>query len=159
MEAVAEELRKEGITLLESTRFLSSVLLPKGILTRRAPSEQEVEDIRFGREIARAIASLRIGQTVVMRAGTVLAVEAAEGTDEAIRRGGSLGRGGVVVVKVSRPDQDPRFDLPVVGLGTMASLKAAQATALALDAGKTLLLDREEVVGEADKAGIAIVSD
>ena len=158
LEAVAEELKREGILIHECTRFLSSILLPKGVLTARVPNEQEWEDIRFGREIAKAIASLRIGQTVVVKNRTILAVESAEGTDEAIRRGGRLGRGGVVV-KVSRPDQDLRFDLPVVGKGTVEALEEAKATALALDAGRTFLLDGQEVKRSADEAGIAIVAD
>ncbi len=159
LEGVAEELRKEGITLHEIPRFLSSIVLQKGILTRRGPNEEEWRDIHFGRGIAKAIAALRIGQTVVVKAGTILAVEAAEGTDEAIKRGGDLGRGGIVVVKVSRPDQDLRFDLPVVGLGTVTALCEARATALALDAGRTLLLDKDDVVREAEAAGITIVAD
>lgn len=159
LEGVAEELQREGITLHESPRFLSSVVLQKGILTRRGPNEQEWRDVYFGRGIAKALATLRVGQTVVVKAGTILAVEAAEGTDETIKRGGALGRGGVVVVKVSKPDQDLRFDPPVVGLGTVAALRKANATALALDAGKTLLLDKEEVVKEADAAGMTIVAE
>lgn len=159
LEAVAEELEKEGILIHPCTRFLSSLLLPKGVLTARVPNEREWADIHFGREIAKAIAQLRIGQTVVVKNRTILAVESAEGTDETIRRGGRLGFGRVVVVKVSRPDQDLRFDLPVVGEGTVEALKEAQATALALDADRTLLLDSQEVKRLADEAGIAIVAN
>jgi len=159
LEAIAQELGKEGIILHETTRFLSSLLLPEGVLTSRVPSEREWEDIRFGREIAKAIASLRIGQTVIVKEKAVLAVESAEGTDETIRRGGALGRRGVVVVKVSRPDHDMRFDLPVVGKETVEAMEEAGAIALAVDAGKTLALDLEGMVGLANATGIAIVAD
>lgn len=159
MEGVAQELEKEGITLLECTRFLRSVLMERGVLSRRAPTEAEWEDIRFGREIARVVAGLKIGQTVVVKNGTVLAVEAIEGTDQAVRRGAELGRGGVVVVKTCRPDHDFRFDVPVVGPTTMATLREVGGTALAVEAGRTLLLDREEALALADEAGIAIVAD
>lgn len=156
---VGDVLQGEGITLHDCRRFLSSVVLRKGLLTARAPSAQEQQDISFGRELARAIAQLRIGQTVVVKRRAVLAIEAIEGTDAAIRRGGQLGNGGVVVVKVGRPDQDMRFDLPVVGPETVTALEDAGATALALDADQTLMLDREKVVAAADRLGLAIVAD
>ncbi len=156
---LGDVLAKEGITLHDCRRFLSSVVLRKGQLTARAPSPEEQRDISFGREIARAIAHLRIGQTVVVKRRAVLAVEGIEGTDAAIRRGGALGNGKVVVVKVGRPDQDMRFDLPVVGPDTVAALEEAGATALALDADHTLMLDQEKVVMTADRLGLAIVAD
>ena len=156
---VGDVLIKKGITLHDCRRFLSSIVLRKGLLTARAPSSLEQQDISFGRELARAIAALRIGQTVVVKRQTVLAVEAIEGTDAAIRRGGTLGNGGVVVVKVGRPDQDMRFDLPVIGPETVVALEDAGATALALDADHTLMLDREKVVAAADRLGLAIVAD
>lgn len=159
MEAVAHELEKEGITLLECTRFLTSVLVERGILSRRSPTEAEWEDIRFGREIARSVAALKVGQTVVVKNGTVLAVEAIEGTDAAVRRGAALGRGGVVVVKACRPDHDFRFDVPVVGPTTVETLRDVEGKALAMEAGRTLLLDREKALALADDAGIAIVAD
>ncbi len=157
--AVADALTKEGITLHDCRRFLSSIVLRKGVLTARPPGPEELRDISFGRELARTIATLRIGQTVVVKRRTVLAIEAIEGTDAAIRRGGALGNGGVVVVKVGRPDQDMRFDLPVVGPETVAALEEAGATALALDADHTLMLDQEKVVTAADRLGIAIIAD
>jgi DUF1009 family protein len=135
------------------------VVLRKGVLTARAPGVEEQRDISFGREIARAIAGLRIGQTVVVKRRTVLAVESIEGTDATIRRGGALGKGGVVVVKVGRPDQDMRFDLPVVGPDTVAALEEAGATALGLDADQTLMLERDRVMTTADRLGLAIVAD
>jgi DUF1009 family protein len=157
--ALGDMLTKEGIILHDCRRFLASVVLRKGLLTARAPTFEEQQDIAFGRKLARAIAALSIGQTVVVKGLTVLAVEAIEGTDAAIRRGGALGNGGVVVVKVGRPDHDMRFDLPVVGPDTLAALKEAGATALALDADQTLMLDQERVVATADQLGLAIVAD
>jgi len=159
LSALGDVLTTEGITLHDCRRFLSSVVLRKGLLTARAPTFEEQQDIAFGRKLARAIAALSIGQTVVVKGRTVLAVEAIEGTDAAIRRGGALGNGGVVVVKVGRPDHDMRFDLPVVGPDTLAALKEAGATALALDADQTLMLDQERVVATADQLGLAIVAD
>jgi DUF1009 family protein len=159
MEAVADELQKEGVSLLECTEFLTEVLVEHGVHTRRAPTAQEWEDIRFGQEVARTIAQLKIGQTVVVKNGTVLAVEAIEGTDTAVRRGAELGRGGVVVIKVCRPDHDFRFDVPVIGLGTISVLREVGGTALAVEAKRTLLLDREEALALADEAGIAVVAD
>lgn len=159
LEAIADALAAEGIRVLETPRFLGPLLVPAGRLTRRGPTAREQQDIAFGREIARQIAALRIGQTVVLKHGTVLAVESVEGTDAAIRRGGELGRGGVVVVKVSRPDQDLRFDLPTVGPETLSALRDASATALALEAGRTLLLDRDRFVAGADGLDLAVVVD
>lgn len=158
LEAIVESLGDEGIRILETPPFLTPLLVPAGLLTRRAPSEQERRDIALGREVARQIAGLRIGQTVVLRTGTVVAVESVEGTDAAIRRGGQLARGGVVVVKVAREDQDLRFDLPTVGPETLAALRDAGATALALDAGRTLVLDRERFVSGADALKLAVVA-
>jgi len=159
LEAAVQVLEGEGIHILETPRFLRSVLLPAGKLTRRGLSREERRDVELGREIARQIAALRIGQTVVLKRGTVLAVESVEGTDAAIRRGGELGRGGVVVVKVSRRDQDLRFDLPTIGVDTLAALREAEATALALDAGRSLLLDRDAFVAGADALDLAVVAD
>lgn len=158
MEAVANELQKEGVSLLDCTQFLSGVLVEQGVLTRRGPTTEEWEDIRFGQEVARTVAQLKIGQTVVVKRGTVLAVEAIEGTDAAVRRGAELGQKGVVVVKACRPDHDFRFDVPVVGLRTIAVLHEVGATALAMEAKRTLLLDREEALALADEVGIAVVA-
>lgn len=158
MDAVAQELNREGISLLDCTRFLTQVLVEPGVLTRRAPTAQEWKDIRFGQEVARTVAQSKIGQTVVVKNGTVLAVEAIEGTDAAIKRGAELGKGGVVVVKVCRPDHDFRFDVPVIGLTTIAILRDVGGTALAVEAKRTLLLDREQAIAIADEAGITVVS-
>ena len=159
LEAIVETLATEGIRVLETPQFLGPLLLKSGRLTRRVPTAQEQRDIALGREVARQIATLRVGQTVVMKHGTVLAVESVEGTDAAIRRGGELGQGGVVVVKVSRPDQDLRFDLPTVGPETLSALRDASATALALDAERTLLVERESFVAEADALDLTVVAD
>jgi len=158
LEAIVETLGGEGIRILETPPFLTPLLLQAGLLTRRAPSEQERRDITLGREVAHQIAGLRIGQTVVLKNGTVVAVESVEGTDAAIRRGGQLARGGVVVVKVARADQDLRFDLPTVGPDTLAALRDAGATALALDADRTLVLDRERFVSGADALNLSVVA-
>src|SRR5574341_545156 len=159
LEALVEALAAEGIRVLETPRFLGPLLVPAGRLTRRGPTAREQQDIGLGRHIARQVAALRIGQTVVLKHGTILAVESVEGTDAAIRRGGELGQGGVVVVKVCRPDQDLRFDLPTVGPETLSALRDASATAFALDAGRTLLLDRDKFVTGADDLDLAVVAD
>ena len=159
LEAIVETLATEGIRVLETPQFLGPLLLKSGRLTRRVPTAQEQRDIALGREVARQIATLRVGQTVVVKHGTVLAVESVEGTDAAIRRGGELGQGGVVVVKVSRPDQDLRFDLPTVGPETLSALRDASATGLALDAERTLLVERESFVAEADALDLTVVAD
>jgi hypothetical protein len=159
MEAVAQELERAGISLLECTRFLSGSLVEEGVLTRRTPTAREWEDIRFGQQVARTVAHAKIGQTVVVKNGTVLAVEAVEGTDAAVRRGAELGREGVVVVKACRPDHDFRFDVPVIGPTTIAVLREVQGTALAVEAKRTLLLDREQALSLADEAGITVVAN
>ncbi len=159
LEAIVDALAAEGIQVLETPRFLGPLLLQAGRLTRRTPTAREQRDIDLGRGIARQMAALHIGQTVIVKHGTVLAVESVEGTDAAVRRGGELGRGGVVVVKVSRVDQDLRFDLPTIGAETLSPLRDASATALALDAGRTLLLDRDRFVDGANELDLAVVAD
>jgi UDP-2,3-diacylglucosamine hydrolase len=157
LRAVAGELEKEGIKVLESTLYLQHLLFPKGILTRKKPSSSHLEDIRFGWKMARAVGSLDIGQCVVVRDRTVLAVEAIEGTDAAIKRGGKLAGKKAVVVKVKKPNQDFRFDLPSIGKETIESMKNVKASVLAVEAGQALLFDKENVIKLADKAGIIIV--
>jgi UDP-2,3-diacylglucosamine hydrolase len=155
--AVARVLEGEGIRLVDSTVFLKPLLPEPGVLTRRAPNEHEAEDIAYGLGIARQIAGMDIGQTVVIANCACVAVEAMEGTDETIARAARLAPGRpIVVVKVSKPRQDMRFDVPVVGLPTIEQMKNAGATALALDAGRTLLFDRAQLIERADAAGIAI---
>jgi UDP-2,3-diacylglucosamine hydrolase len=157
LRAIAGELEKEGILVRESTLYLKQLLFPRGVLTRKGPSASQMEDIRFGWQVARAIGAQDIGQCVVVRDRTVLAVEAIEGTDATIRRGGLLAGGQAVVVKVKKPDQDSRFDLPAIGLQTIATMQEAGAALLAVETGQALLFDGEEVMRQADAAGIAIV--
>jgi hypothetical protein len=159
LEAIADALEGEGIRVLETPAFLGPLVVRAGVLTRRAPSAGERKDIALGRDVARQVAALRIGQTVVVKRGTVVAVESVEGTDAAIRRGGELARGRVVVVKVARPDQDLRFDLPTIGPETLTALRDARATVLAVEAGRTLLLERERFVAEANAAKLAVVAE
>ena len=155
--AVAKMLEDQGIQLVDSTAFLQPLLPEPGVLTRRAPDEREAADIAYGHEIARQIAGLDLGQTVVVRDRACVAIEAMEGTDETIERAGRIAAGRpLVVVKVSKPGQDMRFDVPVVGVPTIEVMKRAGATALAIDARRTLLIDREQMVAAADAAGIAI---
>jgi UDP-2,3-diacylglucosamine hydrolase len=158
LRAVADELESEGLIVRESTLYLDNLLSPEGVLTKRRPSEDERRDIEFGWQIAKEIGRMDIGQTVVVKDQAVLAVEAIEGTDEAIRRGGRLCGKGAVVVKICKPKQDLRFDLPAVGTQTIMTMKEVNASCLAIEAGKTIILDREAVIGGAEKAGISIVA-
>jgi DUF1009 family protein len=158
LRAVAEELEKSGIEVVSSTVCLPGLTAETGCLTRRRPTRREEQDIRFGWQMAKALGQLDIGQCVVVRRRTVLAVEAIEGTDEAIARGGKLACGEAVVVKVSKPGQDMRFDVPAVGLGTVKTMADARCSALALEAGKTLIFDRSDMIASANECGITIVS-
>ncbi len=158
LRAVAAELESEGITVRESTLYLDNILAPAGILTRRKPSKDERLDIEFGWQMAKEIGKLDIGQTVVVKDQAVLAVEAIEGTDEAIRRGGRLCGKGAVVVKICKPQQDLRFDLPAIGMQTIQTMKEVKASCLAVEAGKTIIFDQKEIAAEADRSGIAIVA-
>lgn len=157
LNALADEFITEGIHVCDSTTFLDTLLPEKGVLTSRRPNDEEMLDIRYGQEIAKQIAGLDIGQTVVVKNRAILAVEAIEGTDMAILRGGQLGKGDVIVVKVARPLQDMRFDIPTIGTDTIRNLMAARSKCLAFEQRKTLLLDREEVIAMANEAGIAIM--
>src|SRR5712692_8018394 len=155
--AVARVLEDEGIRLVDSTLFLKPLLPEPGVLTRRAPSEREAADIAYGLGVARQIAEMDVGQTVVICDQSCVAVEAMEGTDETIARAARIASGKpLVVVKVSKPGQDMRFDVPVIGLPTIEQMRGAGATALAVDAGRTLLFDRAQLIELADAAGIAI---
>jgi UDP-2,3-diacylglucosamine hydrolase len=167
--AVAKVLADEGIVLENSTSLLEPLLAKAGVLTERAPSGQEKQNIEYGRAVARHLAQYDIGQTVIIAETACVAVEAMEGTDVAIERAGqlmgSLGSGpstlsrALTVVKIAKPNQDMRFDVPVIGLKTIAVMKRAAATCLALDAGRCLLLDGDAILGSADAAGIAIVAE
>ena len=167
--AVAKVLEDEGIALMSSTAFLEPMLAAEGVLTARAPDETERGDIAYGLRVARGIAGFDLGQTVVIAAGACVAVEAMEGTDATIARAGALFvemadeastlQRRLTVVKVAKPGQDMRFDVPVVGLPTIEAMRAAGATCLCVEAGRTLLFDREAMVKAADVAGIAIVGE
>jgi DUF1009 family protein len=154
---LAKELEREGIVICESTFGLEGILVEEGSLTARTPSEKEWEDIRYGWEVAHDIGRLDIGQCVVIKDRVVVAVEAVEGTDGAIKRGGDLAKGGAVVVKRSKPQQDLRFDLPAVGPRTIEVMASVKASVLAIEAGRTILLDREIMLEKAKSARIAIV--
>ncbi|MGA2899772.1 MAG: UDP-2,3-diacylglucosamine diphosphatase LpxI [Candidatus Acidiferrales bacterium] len=155
--AIAGVLGEEGIELVNSTKFLGPLLPEAGVLTKRAPNESEAADIAYGHKVARQIAGLDLGQMVVVRDRACVAIEAMEGTDETIERAARITGGQkLVVVKVSKPLQDMRFDVPVVGLKTIEVMRKANATALAIDAGRTLLFDRDDLIRAADDAGIAI---
>jgi UDP-2,3-diacylglucosamine hydrolase len=157
LRAVATALEGEGIKVLESTTYLNHLLFPEGVLTKKKPSEEQRLDIIFGWQNARAIGKLDIGQCVVVRDRTVLAVEAIEGTDATILRGGKLAKEKAVVVKVKKPGQDYRFDLPATGLTTIKTLSDVKGAVLAVEAGYSLIFDRKEMIAEADRAGIVVV--
>ncbi len=157
LSGIADYLHDQGVDVLDSTVFLKEALPGPGVLGRKTPSKQVMEDIRFGFSVAKAIAGLDIGQTAVVKKKAVLAVEAIEGTDSAIRRGGELGNGKVVVVKVAKPNQDMRFDVPAVGLKTLKELIAVHAEAFGFEAGKTIFMDQNEFVERANHKGIALV--
>lgn len=157
LSAVADYLDGEGIRILDSTTLVKDRMPGSGLLGRHKPSKEVMEDIRFGFELAKAIASLDIGQTVVVKKKAAIAVEAIEGTDEAIRRGGKLASGRITVVKVAKPKQDLRFDVPAVGMNTLRELKDAEAAAFAFEANRTIFLDQEEFIEGADACTIAVV--
>lgn len=157
LQAVIAEFAKEGLAIVEQTRVLGTLLTPAGVLGTRAPSAREWEDIRFGFAQAKQLAAMDIGQTLVVRKRTVLAVEAVEGTDLAIQRGCRFGRRGAIVVKVSRPQQDMRFDIPTVGPQTLREVIAGQATVLAVEAGSTFIIRLPELQAAAVAHRIALV--
>ena len=157
LRAFAMALEKEGIKVLESTIYLQHLLFPAGVLTKKKLSGPQRQDIVFGWQNARAIGKLDIGQCVVVRDCTVLAVEAIEGTDAAILRGGMLAKEKAVVVKVKKPGQDFRFDLPATGLTTIKTLQQVRGAVLAVEAGQSLLFDKEAMIAEANRAGIVVV--
>jgi UDP-2,3-diacylglucosamine hydrolase len=153
---VADALAREGITLLPSTAFLGDQMAAAGAMTRRRPSGDEARDIEYGERVARALGGMDLGQTVAVKDRAAVALEAMEGTDEVIRRAGGIAGAGVVVVKVAKPRQDMRFDVPVVGRGTLAAMVEAGARVLAVDAVRTLLIDKAEFLAEADDRAIAV---
>ena len=154
---IADEMAREGIELIDSTHFIKDQLAPAGAMTKRTPNETEQENIGYGLHIASEIARLDLGQTIVVRAKACVAIEAMEGTDATIRRAGELAKGKLTVVKVAKPDQDMRFDVPVVGVPTVETMIEAGATCLSVTAGKTLVFDRDAMVSLANKHKIAII--
>ncbi|HWQ61207.1 MAG TPA: UDP-2,3-diacylglucosamine diphosphatase LpxI [Negativicutes bacterium] len=158
MLAFVRELAGEGIGVLDQTALIRALMPAPGLIARRVPTAEEEADMEFGLRMAREIGALDIGQTVVAKNRAVLAVEAIEGTDACIRRGGQLGRGGAVVAKVAKPSQDLRFDVPAVGTDTIKAMIESGAAALVIEAGRTLLVDRDKVVALADANNIAIVA-
>jgi len=154
---VADVLHDNGIELLHSTAFLQPLMAREGVLTSRTPTDAERADLDFGYRVADTIAGLDIGQTIAVKSAAVVAVEAMEGTDAVIARAGQLAGAGVVVVKVAKPNQDMRFDVPVVGVSTIAAMQAAGARVLSVDAARTLMIDGDAIVAAANEAGIAIV--
>ena len=157
LRAVARSIESEGITVRESTLYLEHLLFPKGILTKKKPTREQWKDIEFGWQNARAVGRLDIGQCVVVRDCTVVAVEAIEGTDATIKRGGTLAKEKAVVVKLKKPNQDFRFDLPATGIGTIESIQGVKGALLAVEAGQSLLFDREKMIAAADRAGIVVI--
>jgi DUF1009 family protein len=151
-------LEKEGITILASTFLLPELVAKKGCWTKRKPTRFEKENISLGWQIAKEIGKIDIGQSVVMGNGSVLAVEAIDGTDATIRRGAALGHGEAIVVKICKPSQDERFDMPAVGVQTIETMSEAGARALAIEAGKAVVFDREEMIALADRCGIAVIA-
>lgn len=157
LRALAAELERDGITICESTFGLEGILVTEGTLTSRQPTKKEWIDIRYGWEVAKETGRLDIGQCVVVKDRTIVAVEAVEGTDEAIKRGGTLAKDGVVVVKRCKPQQDLRFDLPAVGPRTIEVMHSVKASVLAVEAGRSVILDRAQLISQAEEAGIAVI--
>jgi len=157
--AVAEELESEGMKVIDSTTFLQPLIAREGVLTKRAPNKHEIADIEYGLHVAVELTRLNLGQTIVVKNQAVVAVEAMEGTDATIRRAAELVRGrALTVVKVARTDQDMRFDVPVIGLNTVETLRTCNVTAISLTAEKTLIFDRDETIASANQNRIAIIA-
>ncbi len=158
LSAIADYLEQKGIRVIDSTTYLNNALPEEGVLTKRQPTKKEWEDIAFGFQMAKQVAGLDIGQTVVVKERCVVAVESIDGTDETIRRGGRLAEKGAVVVKVARPKQDMRFDVPAVGLETINSAVASGISAIAIEAGRTIFFDGKDAIQIANQHKLAIVS-
>ena len=156
--AVADRLEAEGLRLIDSTFLLEKHLAPKGVLTHRAPTLSELSDVEFGRTIAKVMGGVDVGQSVVVREKAIVAIEAMEGTDQTILRGGRIAKEGAVIIKMSKPQQDLRFDVPVIGPRTVRAMIKANAKCLAIEAGKTLIIDRAKTVKLANKAKICIMA-
>jgi DUF1009 family protein len=157
LRGLAAELERSGLVVGDSVQYLGALMAKPGPMTAKRPTSDEQADIEYGWEVAKSVGRLGIGQCVVVKHKVILAVEATEGTDETIRRGGRLAHGGAVVIKVSKPGQDHRFDLPTIGPGTVAVMVEAGASVIAVEAGRSLLLDRDDLLRGADRSGIAVV--
>jgi DUF1009 family protein len=158
LKAYVEEIEKEGLTILDSITLIKDFLPTEGCLTKKEPTESEMENINYGWERAKKIAGMDIGQTIVVKNKTVVAVESIEGTDYTIKRGGHYGKEGIIVIKVAKPKQDNRFDVPVIGLDTIDILIEVKAAAIVIDAGKTIFLDSKKSIEKAEKHGLMIVA-
>ena len=156
--AIVDELAKDGISVLDQTKYLKPLMPGPQVFTKKKPTEAQMADVAFGFEAAKAIGAIDLGQTVVVKDQAVMAVEAIEGTDACIKRGGSLARGGAVVVKTAKPGQDTRFDMPAVGLTTLSSMEESGCAVLAIEAWHTLFAEKEAVLQEANKKGIVILA-
>ena len=156
MLAIVEELEKEGLAVADQTKYMRSLMPSVGVMTNRQPTEVEKLDIRFGFTLAKQMGALDIGQTVVVKEQAAMAIEAIEGTDECIKRGGALGREGAVVVKTAKPNQDVRFDVPAVGMKTLESMIAGNCKVLAMEAKRTIFVEQEAVLQKANELGIVI---
>jgi DUF1009 family protein len=157
LRGLAAELERSGLVVGDSVQYLSALMATPGPMTAKRPTAEEQDDIKYGWEVAKAVGRLGIGQCIIVKHKVILAVEAAEGTDETIRRGARLAHGGAVVIKVSKPGQDQRFDLPTIGAATVTVMAESGASVIAVEAGRSLLLDRDELLSQADRAGIAVV--
>lgn len=155
---VVQVLNRNGFEVLDTTLLLKEFLAPRGTLTKRGPTQQELADIEFGKTIAKAMGGLDVGQTVVVKEKAIVAIEAMEGTDQCILRGGRIAQQGAVVVKTSKPAQDSRFDVPVIGPRTIQNMAKTRCSCLSIESGKTLVIDQDQCVQLANKAGIGIVS-
>lgn len=158
MLAIVEELAKDGISVLDQTKYLKPLMPGPQVFTKKQPTEEQMRDVAYGFCTAKMLGGMDIGQTVVVKNQAVMALEAIEGTDACIRRGGELGRGGAVVVKTAKPKQDTRFDVPAVGMQTLRSMMESGCTVLAIEAYRTLFAEKEEVIREADRKGIIVMS-
>lgn len=156
--AIGEKLKERGMELMDSTVLIKDYLAPRGTLTQRAPTVQELADIEFGRNLAKLMGGIDVGQTVVVKDKAIVAVEAMEGTDRTILRGGRIARQGAVVVKMSKPKQDFRFDVPVIGPRTIERMKCSRCSCLAVEAGKTIIIDLDVCLKKANRAGITIIA-
>ncbi len=156
MLAIVEEIEKEGLSVADQTKYMRSLMPPVGVMTQRKPTEAEQLDIEFGFTLAKQMGALDIGQTVVVKEQAAMAIEAIEGTDECIKRGGALGREGAVVVKTAKPNQDVRFDVPAIGMKTLESMIASNCKVLAMEAKRTIFVEQEAVLQKANELGIVI---